>query len=187
MEIWKDIVEYEGLYQVSNFGRVRSLDRYVNHYRGGKKIVKSKILEQDCSGNSGYKRVQLCKDGKQKHFSVHRLVAIAFLPNPDHLPFVNHKDENKANNHVDNLEWCTHEYNDNYGTRNIRMSETKKKPIIQYDKQGNFIREWKSATDACIELKICKSSIYGVCAGRKKSAGGYKWQFKTDGSQQTDQ
>ena len=118
-EIWRPIEGYEGLYEVSNLGRVRSLDRYDsrNQFRKGR------IMKQNNDGRD-YMSIQLCLNGKLKKYFVHRLVAEAFLPNPDNLPQVNHKDEDKSNNRVDNLEWCTAKYNLSYGTRNIRIRET---------------------------------------------------------------
>lgn len=121
-EIWKDIIGYEGLYQVSSLGRVRSLDRYDsnNHF------LKGRILKLSANGK-GYLKVALNSNGKAKTYSVHRLVLQSFIPNPDNLPQVNHKDENKTNNNVDNLEWCDNSYNLNYGTRKIRERNTKLK------------------------------------------------------------
>ena len=118
-EIWKPIEGYEGLYEVSNTGRVRSIDRYDsrNHFRRGR-ILK---LSYD---TVGYLIVGLHSNGKKKTYLVHRLVAPAFIPNPDNLPQVNHRDEDKTNNRVENLEWCDSKYNLSYGTRNIRIRET---------------------------------------------------------------
>lgn len=116
-EIWKDVTGYEGLYQVSNFGNVKSCDRVVlagmnsNHTY---QHIKSKLLK---TGGGKYKQVILCKDGKIKAFTVHRLVAQAFIPNPNNLPCINHKDENPSNNRADNLEWCTYKYNNEYNNR----------------------------------------------------------------------
>lgn len=121
-EIWKDILGYEGFYQVSSFGRVRSLDRYDsrNYFRKGR-ILK---LSAD---RKGYLRVGLHSNGKEKFYSVHRLVAEAFIHNPDNLPEVNHIDEDKTNNRVENLEFCDSKYNNNYGTRKDRIRNTKLK------------------------------------------------------------
>ena len=120
-EIWKDIPDFEGLYQVSNLGNVRVLDRYVNSaIRNNDKVKrKGKILKQ--YNKRGYLQVSLIKNHKRYYFSVHRLVAMAFLPNPDNLPQVNHKDENPLNNNLFNLEWCTAKYNCNYGNRNSKI------------------------------------------------------------------
>ena len=117
MEIWKDIEGYEGLYQVSNKGRIKSL----NYRRTGKERVLS-----SSPTSSGYLVVCLYKNKKPKPFLIHRLVAEAFIPNSDNLPEVNHKDENKLNNRVENLEWCDREYNINYGNRNEKASESMK-------------------------------------------------------------
>mgnify|MGYP002679946246 CR=1 FL=1 len=141
-EVWKDIKGYEGLYQVSNLGRVRSL----NYGRSGE----TKLLKQGTT--NGYKRVFLYKNGKGKNYFVHRLVAMAFIPNPNNLPIINHKDEDSSNNNVNNLEWCTQEYNLNYGTRNERASKSKKgkhrseetkKKISESSKGKTFSEETK--------------------------------------------
>lgn len=120
-EIWKDIPNFEGLYQVSNLGNVRVLDRYVNSaIRNNDKVKrKGKILKQ--YNKRGYLQVSLIKNYKRYYFTVHRLVAMAFLPNPDNLPQINHKDENPLNNNLSNLEWCTAKYNCNYGNRNSKI------------------------------------------------------------------
>lgn len=126
-ELWKDVIEYEGLYQVSSFGNVRTIARYVNSsHRGfiGKRFIKQKIMKPYNYG--GYLGVALCKNGRYKQKLLHRLVAEAFIPNPDNLPCVNHKDENRQNNRVKNLEWCTHKYNNNYGNRNDKISNSRK-------------------------------------------------------------
>ena len=130
-EIWKDIEGYEGCYQVSNLGRVKSLDRNV---KGNKSnyIRTGKILSPKTHRN-GYLVVGLCTDRKIKMYYIHRLVAQAFLPNLDRLPQVNHKDENKTNNNVENLEWCSAEYNTNYGTANDRRCESLKKRNNYYN------------------------------------------------------
>ena len=125
-EIWKDIQGYEEMYQVSSHGRVRSLDRIVERKGRGTLFIKGRILTQS-DDTHGYMKVNLTKHDKKRTFKVHRLVAIHFLDNPNNLPCVNHKDENKLNNNVDNLEWCTKAYNNSYGTKAKRQSETRKK------------------------------------------------------------
>lgn len=130
MEIWKDVENFEGLYQISNLGRVKSVERVV-HVEDPKKhrtytkhfpeCIKATTLD-----SKGYVMVTLKKDGKTSRYRIHRLVAKAFIPNADNLPQVNHKDENKENNCVENLEWCTNDYNNNYGTRISRISEKRR-------------------------------------------------------------
>lgn len=122
VEVWKEINDYEGLYEVSSLGRVRSLDRYVSYTNGQIHLHKGKVLRPGVC--NGYLQVVLCKNGEVKHPLVHRLVAEAFIPNPDNLPQVNHKDENPSNNTIDNLEWCTSLYNINYGGRPDKVRET---------------------------------------------------------------
>ena len=124
-EIWKPVKGFEGYYEVSNLGRVRSIDRVVvDTVRNCERLLKGKILIQRDNSN-GYKNVMFCKEHKLDNKYVHRLVAEIFLPNPDNLPQVNHKDEDKSNNRVDNLEWCTSFYNNEYGTRKKRWYETR--------------------------------------------------------------
>lgn len=127
VEEWKPIIGYEGLYEISNLGNVRSMERRVNvAHKGfkGTRLLKSKIMKP--YNYFGYFGVALCKNKKYKQLLIHRLVAQAFIPNPDNLPCVNHIDENKQNNCVENLEWCTYAYNDNYGNRNKKISESRK-------------------------------------------------------------
>ena len=161
-EIWCPIKGYEGIYEVSDQGRVRSL-----------KFGKERILKQG-RNPEGYLLVCLCKNGEHKAYKVHRLVAQTFIPNPDNLPQVNHKDENKENNSVHNLEWCTNKYNSNYGTRNQRIS----KSVLQYTKSGVFVREWKSATDVKRNLGYSSCDISSCCTGRYKTAYNFIWKFK---------
>ena len=151
-EIWKDIKGYEGLYQVSNLGNVRSMDRIT---RDGRKI-KGKNIKPHTNGNSRYLRAALCNNGKIKYENIHRLVAKAFIPNPENKPEVNHKDENPSNNFIDNLEWMTSKENSNYGTGHLRailntnfdsIKAKTSKPINQYDMNGKFIKRFKSLSD----------------------------------------
>ena len=165
-EIWKDIEGYEGKYQVSNLGRVKSI-RY----------GKEKILSPSIS-NQGYIQVNLCKNGKQKWCLIHRLVALAFIPNPNNLPQINHRDEDKTNNKVENLEWCDHKYNNNYGTRIQRVVEKTSKPVLQFTKLGEFIQKWKSLTDVHINLGYSQGNISQCCNEKRKSAYGFIWKYK---------
>ena len=123
MEEWKDVVGYEGLYEVSNLGRIRSIDRKVR-YKDSYRTVKGVYIKQ-ISEIYGHLIVKLCKEGKKKQYYVHRLVAQAFIPNPNNLPCINHKNEIPYDNRVDNLEWCTVLYNNTYGTRTQKEIETK--------------------------------------------------------------
>lgn len=129
LEVWKPVKGYEGYYEVSNLGRVRSLDRYIDHInRWGtvqRRLQKGQIMSPSVT-HDNYQSVALSKNNTSRDMSVHRLVATAFIPNPDNLPQVNHKDENPSNNCADNLEWCTAIYNNNYGTRNERLSKALK-------------------------------------------------------------
>lgn len=123
-EIWRPVVGYEGLYEVSNTGRVRSMDRYVKCDYERYRLHKGKVLSP-AKDKDGYLVVSLHFNGKKNTIKVHRMVAEAFIPNPDNLPQVNHRDEDKTNNRVENLEFCTAKYNLSYGTRNIRERDTK--------------------------------------------------------------
>lgn len=181
-EIWKDIPGYLHFYQVSNFGNVRSVDRQFFRENGRVCTREGKLKKlYDCK--NGYKKVELSYIGTARRFYVHRLVAEAFIPNPDNLPEINHKDENPSNNHVDNLEWCTHEYNSNYGTRAKRIKNTMQSigrsvPVLMYSKDGKFIRRFDSVRSASRELNIHCGSIVECCQGkRRKSAGGYVWKY----------
>ena len=174
-EVWKDIEGYEGLYQVSNLGRVKRLAGKCR-VKGGERTVPEKILKGDI--RSGYRRVQLCKEGVWERLLVHRIVTNAFIPNPDNLPCVNHKDENPSNNNVENLEWCTHKYNSNYGTSPDRIGEKLSKKVYQYSKDGTFIREWKSLHEIRKELGYNESCICLCCNGKQYSAYGYKWSYR---------
>lgn len=175
-EIWKDIPNYEGLYQVSNLGRVKSLPRTVirTHNGTGDLLLKSRILSPS-TYPKGYKKVTLRKNNKSKYFFVHRLVAEVFIPNPNNYPHVNHKDENPSNNDFRNLEWCTNDYNMSYGTLGYRISKAKSKSVFQYDLKGNFINFFDSTQKACDETGISRSGIQNCCNGISKSAGGFLW------------
>lgn len=128
-KVWKDIPGYENIYQVNNFGEVRSYDKYVPCKNGRKFFSKSRILKLG-THKRGYKTIMLHKDGKVKLWLVHRLVALVFIPNPNNYEQVNHKDEDKTNNRVDNLEWCDNWYNSHYGTRIFRCNCLRKKERI---------------------------------------------------------
>ena len=174
-EIWKPIKGYEGLYEVSNLGRIKSLKRLVKKW-DGYRIVPEKILTPRAN-NRGYLRITLCKDGITKTFSPHRLVAEAFLDNPDNLPCVNHKDENPLNNVASNLEWCTYSYNNSYGNRNNRIALSKSKPVLQYTLDGEFVREWASTME-CGRNGFQQSSVAACCRGERNKHKNYIWKYK---------
>lgn len=184
-EIWKDItVEYKGvlydltgLYQVSNYGRVKSLDRLdSNGHKLKEKILKIK------PDKKGYKQAVLHKNGNRIVVSVHRLVAMAFIDNPNNYPVVNHKDENPSNNHVDNLEWCTISYNTQYS----RYKYTCNNRV--YSTGGNHARAKKvlcvetgQVFDCIKDANLwCKGDVGACVKGRRKTAGGYHWEYVGD-------
>lgn len=179
-EIWRDVVGYEDTHQVSNLGRVRVKERVINTSTGKRKY-KSKLLNIQTSVG-GYKFVILIVNNNRKTAYIHRLIAEAFIPNPDNLPCVNHKDEDKSNNIVDNLEWCTVEYNNTYGTRLERVSKTRSKPIIQYSLDDKFIRIWDSTKEAAKFIGCCRENINRCLIGATKTAFGFKWKYN-DGIQ----
>ena len=173
MEIWEDIADYEGLYQVSSLGRVKSLGNY--------KSSKEKILKLR-SDRKGYLRVDLCKEGKRKTYTVHRLVAQAFIPNLENKLEVNHKDEDKTNNKVENLEWVTRKENINHGTRNERMAKSLQnhkqtsKPIYGINIKTNERIEFPSTMEAQ-RNGFDASNIVKCLKGRLKTHKGYKWYY----------
>jgi len=184
VEIWKTVPDFPN-YEVSNFGNVRSVDR-VSERNGSNARIKGKTLKAH-KMNDGYMRVVLYsgKRDKHKNFPVHRLVASAFIPNPDNLPCINHKDENRSNNCVDNLEWCTHKYNSNYGTaiqRRVQhqewqsIADKQSYRVMQCEKDGTPIREWKSMIECERKTGIKCAGISKCCSGHLKTYRGYKWK-----------
>lgn len=180
-EVWKDVVGYEGLYQVSNKGNVKSL----NWKNTGKQ--QNLFLKPH---NKGYLQVELAKDGKKKCFVVHRLVATAFIPNPLGLPQVNHKDENKRNNFAENLEWCNASYNVNYslelhrdqsgkGVPTRKRANTKRanQPINQFSQDGSLVKTWSDSRTIYLETGMSDWSITQCCRGNRHTAYGYTWQY----------
>lgn len=170
-EIWKDIPEYEGLYQINNLGNVKSL----YNYRKGN-ILKPRLKR-------GYYQIGLRKNNKRKWYAIHRLVAQTFIPNPNNLPQINHKDEDKLNNKVDNLEWCTASYNNSYGTRLQRVAQNNKlkKTVLKYDLEGNFIKKYVSLSEAKRENNIKSvSSIKSCCNKKTKKCKGYIYRFESE-------
>lgn len=190
--VWKYINEN---YQISNKGDVKSLSRIISGRYGCQKLLKEKILKPRIRGK-GYLAITLMENGKPKHYYIHRLVAKAFLPNPNNYPQINHKDENKFNNSVwvnedgsvdiekSNLEWCTNDYNIHYGTRGQRSADNHKNKkcrkgtaVYQYSFDGNLIKEWKSFAEIYNELGIFRSSVSKCCRGVYKQSHGYIWSY----------
>ena len=159
---WKDIKGYEGLYQINTSGEIKTLRS-------------NKIMKYGYT-TKGYKQVGLYKNKKCKHLYVHRLVAEAFIPNPNNYPIINHKDENKLNNCVNNLEWCTNQYNLTYKN----AQKNRKRSVIQYNTKGKFIKKWECIKEVEKKLNIANPNICKVCCGFRKTAGGYIWRYAND-------
>lgn len=176
-EEWRDVIGYEGLYQVSNHARIRSVERIGKHSKGGDKLLRSKEKKPFYTSN-GRVRVELSKNGVNKKHSLHVIVAKAFVPNPKNLEEVNHKDENPKNNYPENLEWCTHLYNMNYGTRTQRASESKFKAVGMYHPKENILmRVFISMKEAAEFLNVSNSCITISCKKEKRLIKGYKFKF----------
>lgn len=179
MEIWKDVKNYENKYQVSNLGRVKSKERYFEN-NGGLQKVDEKILKQHSQygkKDNEYRIVNFSIKHKTKNKYVHRLIAEAFLPNYDEKLQVNHKDGNKTNNNVENLEMLTRSENQKHAY-SVLKRKRKGKIVLQYDLNKNLINEYCSSCEASRKTKICRSSINDCCNKKIKTAGGYIWQYK---------
>lgn len=173
-EEWKVINGYPN-YMVSSKGRVKSL----NYHNTGKE----RLLTLN-KNKSGYLYVCLSKNGVHKYFRVHRLVAEAFIPNPNNLPEVNHKSEIKTQNNVDDLEWCDRKYNHNYGNRNKKVSSKltngkHSKKVFQYDLEENFIKEWACVREIQRRLGYSNQNISAACLGKYKQSYGYIWSYQS--------
>ena len=163
-EIWKDVEDYEGLYQVSNLGRVKS--SYTNRILKGRKHT------------HGYLMVNLYKNSNVSNKMIHRLVAQAFIPNPENKPQVNHVDEDKTNNVVSNIEWMTATENINHGTHNERMAKTKSIPIIAINIKTGESQEFYGTNECARQLDLNQGNITRVLKGRYKQTGGYTFKYK---------
>lgn len=187
-EIWENIKGYEGIYQVSNLGNIKSVNHYVMN-NGIKQLRKGNVLKKNINV-WGYEGVVLYKNGIGKRHTVHRLVANAFINNPDNKKEINHIDGNKLNNCVSNLEWCTRSENMKHSYRTglektpilSGKDNLRSKAIIQYDLNDNYIREFESMGMASTFLKnkSADRSISKCCNGLRKTAYGYKWRFKSE-------
>lgn len=161
-EIWKDVKDYEGLYQVSNYGNV-------------KRIKDNYIFKQN-KNSRGYRIITFTKNKKEKSVSVHRIVAETFISNPNNLSQINHIDGDKMNNKVDNLEWCTQSENMKHAYK-TGLEIKKGKKVKQYDLEGNYIKTWNKMNEAEKEMNITHGKISQVCRGKQKTAYGYIWRY----------
>ena len=177
--MWKVLNKYPH-YSIDECGKVKrnsstnkdSLGRVINYKERELKIQLDKDGYQVVTLVYGLEKPKVCK--------VHRLVAETFIPNPDNLPCVNHKDEDKTNNSVDNLEWCTYQYNNSYNDKGKRISATKSIPVYQFDLNGNLIKEWKSMKEAGKSLGIDEANISAACSGKLKTYKGFIWKKITN-------
>lgn len=165
-EFWRDIPNTNGFYEANTFGIIR------------RKHDKTPLKQR--KRKDGYLLVDLVCNGVKKTEYAHRIIALTFIPNDNKFPCINHIDENKQNNNVDNLEWCTAKKNNNHSTRGARISKSLCKKVCQYDMQGNIVRVWDSVKDATEQLGI--RNISQACRGLRKQAGGYKWRYKNERS-----
>ena len=172
MEEWKDIDGYNGLYKISNYGNIKS-------FRKSSRSSNKEFYILSCKpDNNGYCTCVLNKDGIRKSYKVHRLVAKAFIPNPNNYTDVNHKDENKSNNRIDNLEWLSHKENMNYGHALDGLKQIRKKiSVKQFTLDHILVKEWNCISDAAIYLKISVGNIVNCCKGRCKTVSGYIWKY----------
>ena len=171
-EIWKDVPNFEGLYQVSNTGKIKSFRKSTKYGSQPEYILKPSIA------NTGYAQVTLYDNARRKKLLIHRLVAEAFIPNPDNLPQINHKDEDRLNNCANNLEWCTAAYNNAYGTARIRGIDTRSKPVEQLTYDGKVIAIYRSARIASEILGMRKGTITNAIVN-KSQCKGFFWRYSS--------
>ena len=174
VEIWKDIPKYEGYYQASNLGRIRSIDRKIDVYGGNqhckfkcKQIIKGKVMKSKLT-KDGYYEIGLNKNGKTKCVRTHRLIAMTFIPNPNNYPVINHINHNRLDNRAENLEWCTIWYNNRY---------SKARKVVQLDKNYNLIKVWDCISDAYRELGVSVGNISKCCINKRFMTGNCYWRY----------
>ena len=183
-EIWKDIPDYEGYYQARNLGRIRSLDREVAYNDGRVRILKGKVMKP-VMDRGGYLRIHISKEGKTRTFLVHRLVWMAFNGEIQEDFEVNHIDEDKTNNKLENLNLMTHTQNMNFGTRNERIAKahinnpSKSKPVIAFDTDGNLAFEFPSTMEA-ERNGFNQGDLVSCCRGERRTHRGYRWRYKEE-------
>lgn len=186
MEIWKDIKGYEGSYMVSNYGRVKSLEKYIESYNRTRTQYRPEKILKQYKSKWGYMRVYLTQNSIKKMYAVHRLVASAFIDNPNNKPCVNHIDNDRSNNHLDNLEWCTYKENNNWAKKQGRrvfteewkqkISATRKlKPVVGIDENGNKI--YFDAVRATSKAGFGCKAVIRCCKGLQKAHKGYRWEY----------
>lgn len=174
-EVWKDIEGYDGFYKISNLGRCKS-----HHALGSGKYTSEGRILKPFKCTNGYLEYQFRKNGKRKCHLAHRLVAQAFILNPNNKPEVNHKDEDITNNTVTNLEWVTSKENVNYGTRNIRVGNKLSKKVVQLTTDGKLVKIHSGLQKAGEEMNVDCTGIIRVCKGKQKTSKGFKWMYYTD-------
>ena len=174
-EIWKAVPGWEGLYEVSSQGRVRSLPRIKRRREGlnnnAYHLEPGRILS--LINSQGYREVVLSKDGKTIHQMVHRLVSMAFIPNPNNYPIINHKNEVRSDNRVENLEWCSYYYNNHYGSL---IDKNRRHKVICISKNGEQ-RKYNGINEAAKDLNLSAGNISMCCVGKRKTTGGYQWRY----------
>jgi len=178
IEEFRAVKDYEGYYEISNLGRLKSLSRLVrcngklnSKMKKTKEKIMSPVLDKD-----GYVDIIMQNKGMFKHGKIHRLVAFAFIPNPKNYKYINHKNEIKDDNNVINLEWCTQKYNNSYNNGMVKRNKLKRKPIIQYDLDMNIVNNWDSTMSAS-RNGFCSSNISSCLRGVTKTHKGFKWEF----------
>jgi len=189
-EIWKDVNGYEGLYQVSNLGRVKRLSRTIRHSEGNTSLIKGKLISPKTE-KDGYVRVSLSNSGRKKTHNIHRLVCFSFIKNPNNKPDVNHINGIKSDNSLSNLEWCTKSENMRHAIESGLHTQIGKshhrygkhgsenpcsKPVVRYDLDMNFISRYDNIKIASESLGIFAQNISATCRGNQNTAGGFKWR-----------
>lgn len=186
-EIWKGVEKYGNLYEVSTKGRIRSVSHYSIDSLGRRTRHIGRLLKSRISNKTGYHCINICYNGARFTDNIHRLVAEAFIPNPDSLPCVNHKDETRTNNNVENLEWCTYQYNNTYGSAKAKKAKKlvdyykdKGREVRQYTLDGDLMRVFRSVMEASRATKVDDASVRRCCERKQKTAGKSVFRYGDD-------